>query len=75
MLAICDSHHIPTNCNRKTHISCHSSTGFFMGRRDERRIYLAQLALVNRLIRFSWLVRKWTEHKARCSFAKKEEYL
>ena len=75
MLTVYDSHHIPTNRDRKGHIACHTNTGFFMGRGEKRRVYHAHLDLANRRLRFYWLVQKWAEHQARCRFADKEKYI
>ena len=74
MLTIFDSRHIPTNRHRKSFIACRASTGFFIGRGEAQRIYNAHLSLVDRRSRFSWLVRLWAEHQARCGFIKREKY-
>lgn len=72
MLTVYDSHHIPTNRHRKGHMACRTQTGFFMGHGEARRVYHAHLDLVNRRLRFAWLVRQWEGHQARISFIKEK---
>jgi hypothetical protein len=70
MLTIYDSHHIPTNRNRKGPQACRTQTGFAMGRGEARRVYQARLDLVNRRLRLAWLAQQWAGHLARRRFAK-----
>ncbi len=72
MLTIYDSHHIPTNRQRKGHMACRASAGFFVGHADSHRVYYAKLDLINRRFRFAWLVRQWTGHQSRIEFAKEQ---
>ena len=73
MLTVLDSHYIPTNRNRKSFTACKPNTGFFRGSGEVQRVHYAHLSLVDRRSRFSWLVRQWAEHQARCSYAKREK--
>ncbi len=63
MLTIYDSHHILTNRNIKCHRACRTHTGIFTSSWEARRIHQEDLALVNRRLRFAWLVRQWNEHE------------
>ena len=72
MLTIYDSHHIPTNRQRKGSRACRTHTGFFTGRGEARRVYQANVDLVNRRIRFDWFVRQWAGHQARIGFIKEK---
>lgn len=72
MLTIYDSHHILTNRQRKGRMACRTQTGFFMGHGEARRVGQAHLDLVNRRLRFAWLVRQWLGHQARGAVAKEQ---
>ena len=72
MLTIHDSHHIPTSRHLKGHQACRVQTGFCRGRAEARRVYQAHLDLLNRRLRFAWLVEQWRGHQARCAFAKEQ---
>lgn len=70
MLTIYDSHHIPSNRQRKGHLACRTHTGFAMVRSEARRVYRAQVDMLNRRLRLAWLARQWAGHQARCGLAK-----
>ena len=72
MLTIYDSHHIPTNRQRKGRMACRTQTGFFMGHTEAHRVLQSQLDLINRRLRFAWLVRQWAGHQARIGFKKEK---
>ena len=72
MLMINDSSQILTNRHRKGQQACRTETGFFKGSAEAQRVYRARLDLVNRKIRFAWLIRQWSGHQARISFIKEK---
>lgn len=70
MLTVYDSRHIPTNRHVKGHPACRSHTGIVTSSGEARRIHQEGRALVNRRLRFAWLVRQWNRHEERCRFMK-----
>ena len=65
MLTIYDSHHIPTNRCVPGRRACRSHTGVFAGGWEARRVRQESIALINRRLRFVWLVRQWAMHEER----------
>lgn len=63
MLTICDSRHIPTNRCVPGHRACRTHTGFFLGAGEARRVRHEIIALVNRRLRFVWLIAQWARHE------------
>lgn len=70
MLTICDSHHIPTNRCVPGHRACRTHVGVFTGSEEARRVRQESIALVNRRLRFVWIVGQWARHKERRRFLK-----
>ena len=63
MLTIYDSHHIPTNRCLPGHRACRNYTGFSLGAGEAQRVRHEIIALINRQLRFSWLVGQWRRHE------------
>jgi len=63
MLTICDSHHIPTNRCVSGHRACRPHTGFFQDVGETRRVRYEIIALINRRLRFAWLIGQWKRHE------------
>ncbi len=68
MLTIYDSHHIPTNRQRKGARACRTHTGLFVGRGEIRRVRHEHVDLANRRLRLAWLARQWAGHQARIRY-------
>jgi hypothetical protein len=63
MLPIHDSHQIPTNRCVAGHRACRTCTGFPLGTGEAQRVRHEIIALINRKLRFSWLVGQWKRHE------------
>ncbi len=63
MLTIYDSHHIPTNRCLPGHRACLTYTGSSPGSGEARRVQREIIALINRRLRFAWLVGQWNSRK------------
>jgi hypothetical protein len=63
MLTIYDSHHIPTNRCLPGHRACRTYTGFYSGGGEAQRVQRESIALINRRLRFAWLVGQWKNNE------------
>jgi hypothetical protein len=63
MLTIRDSHHIVTNRCLADHRACRAHTGFSLGAKEARRVRHEIIALINRQLRFAWLIGQWRLHE------------
>ncbi len=63
MLTVHDSHHIATHRCVAGHRACRSLTGFPLGAGEARRVTHESIALVNRRLRFAWLIAQWRRHE------------
>ena len=63
MLTICDSHHIPTNRCLPGHRACRTHSDFYQGAEEAQRVQHESIAMINRRLRFAWLVGQWKRHE------------
>jgi len=72
MLTIYDSHHIPTNRCLPGHRACRSCTGFYPEGEEAQRVQHESIALINRRLRFAWLVGQWKRNEGITKIQKEE---
>ncbi len=72
MFTLKSSPHIPSSRNIKSFHACQTSTGWSMSHVDVQRVCREEIALINRVLRRSWLARQWNEHVERCRLRKTE---
>jgi len=63
MLTIYDSHHIPTNRCLPGHRACRSCSDFNQRAGEVQRVMRESIAVINRRLRFDWLVGQWKWHE------------